>query len=47
MGMALGGFLLLIDGHWQNAVAALAGFTAGRFILSLPARFTHRRTPCT
>jgi F1F0 ATPase subunit 2 len=46
MGVALGGFILLIHGHWQNAAAALAGFTAGRFILSLPARFTHRSTPC-
>ena len=47
MGVVLGGFLVLIGGHWQNAAAALAGFTAGRFILSWPVRFTHRSTPCT
>jgi F1F0 ATPase subunit 2 len=42
-GVTLSGLFLLIGHRWQNAVAALVGFSAGRLILSLP----HRDTPCT
>ncbi len=42
MTVALAGFLLVLDGRWQNAAATLAGFTAGRLILGMMAR----RTSC-
>lgn len=32
--VTLTGFILLIGAHWQNAVWALIGFTAARFLLS-------------
>jgi F1F0 ATPase subunit 2 len=41
--VTLGGFLLILNGRWQNAAAALAGFTASRLILG----WTARRTTCT
>jgi F1F0 ATPase subunit 2 len=31
--VAVAGFFFLIGGHWQNALWALAGFTAARFLL--------------
>jgi F1F0 ATPase subunit 2 len=40
MAITLAGFYLIIDGQWQNAVAALAGFTAARVLI------VNRRTPC-
>jgi F1F0 ATPase subunit 2 len=43
MAVTLGGFLLILNGQWQNAVATLAGFTAGRLTLAWMAR----RTTCT
>ncbi|MGD1069737.1 MAG: ATP synthase subunit I [Bryobacteraceae bacterium] len=41
MAVTLAGFFLIVDGRWQNAVAALAGFTVARLYL------VNRRTPCT
>lgn len=32
-GVTLAGFLCVIGGRWQNAVVALIGFTAARFLL--------------
>ena len=37
--IALAGFLLFMDGKWQNALACLAGFALGRVICSV---FLHR-----
>jgi F1F0 ATPase subunit 2 len=34
MAIALGGFLLVSAGRWQNALLCFAGFAAGRFIVS-------------
>jgi len=34
----VGGFLLVANGRWTSAVAALAGFIAGRAILSIVLR---------
>jgi F1F0 ATPase subunit 2 len=50
MGVTLGGFLLVLDGRWQNAVATLIGFSAARFLplWNRPLAFARRRsTPCT
>lgn len=33
--LVLAAFLLVMQGRWQNAVACLAGFAAGRMIVSL------------
>jgi F1F0 ATPase subunit 2 len=43
MGVTLAGFLLVLDGRWQNAAVALAGFTTGRMMLG----FATRRPSCT
>jgi len=43
MGVAVGGFILVIDGRWQNAAAALVGFTAARLLLGM----TLRSQSCT
>jgi len=32
--IALAGFLVVIDGRWQNALACAAGFGIGRFAVS-------------
>lgn len=52
MSLTLGGFVILIGGRWQNAAAALAGFTAASFLLPLLLRLgvllrLGRSTPCT
>lgn len=39
--VTLAGFFFIIGGRWQNALAALAGFTAARFLLRL-----ERSRPC-
>lgn len=31
--VTLAGLFLIIGGHWQNAIVALIGFTAARFLL--------------
>jgi F1F0 ATPase subunit 2 len=41
MSITLAAFYLVIDGQWQNAVAALIGFTAARVLI------VHRRASCT
>jgi len=51
MVVALAGFFLLIGGRWQNAAAALIGFTAARFLLNLalraiPLRASARSSQC-
>lgn len=35
MSVTLGGFLIVINGRWQNAATALAGFTVARILLGL------------
>ena len=37
----LAGFFFIIGGHWQNAIVALLGFTAARFLLP-----RERSRPC-
>lgn len=34
----LGGFLLIMDGRWTNAVGAVAGFAIGRVVVSIVLR---------
>jgi F1F0 ATPase subunit 2 len=48
MGVALAGFYILIDGRWQNAIAAVLGFSVGRVVLSWSGRRSlQRRSLCT
>jgi len=45
--IALAGFLFLMDGKWQNALACLAGFALGRVICSIFLHRTERSPRCT
>ena len=51
MSVALAGFLVVLSGRWQNAAAALVGFTGARLLLTLWSRPSAcapgPRTSCT
>jgi F1F0 ATPase subunit 2 len=47
MAVTLAGFVLVMQGRWQNAVQVLLGFTAVRLFLRLAARPANRSTACT
>ncbi len=44
MGVALGGFLLVADGHWQRVLACLVGFLVARVVVT---RLTADKNPLT
>jgi F1F0 ATPase subunit 2 len=39
--VVLAGFLYLMRGHWQYAIACLIGFVMGRMAVSIPLRMHH------
>ncbi len=44
--VVLAGFLYLMQGRWQYAVACVAGFVAGRAAVSIPLRMQTMRVKC-
>jgi len=44
--VVLAGFLYLMKGHWQYAVACVAGFVIGRVVVTIPLRVQTVRAKC-